>query len=61
MIKKFCSNCDQETWHNQSGKKDGPDRCTFCGYPVKTNVDGKRAYQTDLMKRQIARRALGLK
>lgn len=36
MIKKWCSSCHRETWHNPR-KSSGSYRCTFCGDPVSTN------------------------
>lgn len=48
MIKKWCSSCHREAWHNPRAK-DGV-RCTFCGDPVSSNP-AKREYQ-DLLRRQ---------
>jgi hypothetical protein len=52
MLKKNCSSCHRETWHNPSGKKDGTQpRCTFCGHPVSTNI-AKREQQEHVRKAQ---------
>ncbi len=54
MLKKFCSSCAQETWHNPSGKKDGSPRCVYCGTPVSTNI-AKRELQEFIKRKQIAK------
>lgn len=62
MVKKFCSSCFRETWHNPMGKagtKDGKDsrglRCSFCGHPVSTNP-GKRESQEQIRKKLSAQK-----
>lgn len=59
-FRKHCRTCNQETLHNEMKKKDQPDaaRCTFCGDPISTNQEGKRAYQVMIRDRQVARRKL---
>jgi DNA-directed RNA polymerase subunit RPC12/RpoP len=54
MIKKHCSSCNRNTWHNPLAKKKDEEqkyRCTFCGAPVSTNM-AKRDYQEALRKKQ---------
>jgi len=52
--KKFCSSCGQNTLHNESGKKDAPPRCTYCGSPVTTNP-AKREHFESLRRKQVAK------
>lgn len=51
MIKKFCSSCLRNTWHNPKPK--GELRCTFCGFPVSSNP-AKRDPQETIRRKQAA-------
>ena len=52
MIKKFCTSCGQDTWHNPQGAKaKGSFRCTYCGSPVSTGP--KRETNEALRVKQV--------
>jgi DNA-directed RNA polymerase subunit RPC12/RpoP len=54
VIKKFCASCAREQWHNESGKKDGAPRCTYCGSPVPTSIV-KKEHLEGIRRKQIAK------
>lgn len=55
MFKKFCPSCGDITWHNEM-KSLGSGRCTYCGYPISSNVPTKREYQEALRKKQCIKK-----
>lgn len=60
MLVKKCNACGVTCWHNKSGKKDGPERCTYCGSPVGGSEMKKEAGRF-IANRQINRaKTLGI-
>jgi DNA-directed RNA polymerase subunit RPC12/RpoP len=48
MVKKFCSNCKRDAWHNAM-RKAGDYRCTYCGSPISNHPDGKKMHAMAIM------------
>lgn len=52
VINKYCVSCASERLHNESGKKDGPPRCTYCGAPVPSSIN-KKEYLESIRRAQV--------
>lgn len=59
MEVKRCLACSRRCWHNSMKGADGKPgsgwRCTFCGFPITTKVEDKKAFQTWVHKHQVAK------
>lgn len=63
MTRKYCSSCRQDTIQNPMKRKKDEEqryRCTYCGFPISTNVLAKREYQEDLRQKQVRKASKGL-